>query len=343
MMSSISVENLSKKFKNQNILENLTLYIPKGKILVILGSSGSGKTTLLNLLAGFYKPENGLIKFNGKCVSNSNFLLPPEARSIGYVFQDFALWSNMTVKEHILFVMSKESKKNSEVKLYNILEVVNLNHKINNYPRELSGGESQRLSIARCLASESTILLMDEVLSNIDYPMRQSLLYLIKTLGKTTVYVTHNQEESFFLADILAILDKGQIVQYGNPIEVYNNPISLEAAHFTGKYNFIEGDFISQENNFVLLKHKALRYKAVKPKDVSIKLNDKFKTVIRPNNIDLNQSENGKAKIKRKFFLGERYLYQIEIDDLQLDVLSTHEYSIQHKYNIIIKYASVIY
>jgi len=329
-MSYINIKGIEKWFSNRIILKNVSLQIPKEKILVILGASGSGKTTLLNLLAGFISPEKGSIEFDKRLVTSPNFLLPASERQLGYVFQDLALWPNMTVKEHIAFVMRVKpprSRENHDNQVNYILKKMHLDILKDSYPHQLSGGEAQRLALARCLVLDPPILLLDEILVNIDSHNKYALLNMIKNLKKTIIYVTHNQEEAFFLADLLAILEDGEIKQYGETFKVYNNPISLEVAKITGKFNLVKASYFSEDDLYLYLKNEELIIPVEKRSKFKFTDKNDISVIIRPNNIKLTPDQNGNTLIHSKIFLGNYYLYSIKLNKLELLVTTTTNFS----------------
>lgn len=228
-MSFIEIHEIDKSFGKKKVISNLSLDVKENELLGILGSSGCGKTTLLRLIAGFEIPNKGEIRINSDLVysSNNRRVVPPEKRNVGMVFQDLALWPHMTVKEHINFVFESKNIRNEE-KIEEILKLVNLKSLSESYPEQLSGGEKQRVAIARTLAQEPRVLLLDEPLSNLDQILRKDfkneIIKLQKKFGITTIYVTHNYLELVDMADEIAIMQEGRIIQFGRTEEVYQKP-----------------------------------------------------------------------------------------------------------------------
>jgi len=226
----LEIENLSKRYGNISVLNDLTISVSLNEILTIVGPSGCGKTTLLRLIAGLERPDKGRILIEDREVSTPTKVIEPHKRKLSMIFQDLALWPHMTVREHIEFVLKKEklSRERSESSIDKILIDVNLNGYKRRYPHELSGGEKQRLAIARALASRPTYLLMDEPFSNLDTILKEELQGLVIRLKKDfqmgIIYVTHNIEEAVILADRIAIMNKGRFEQIGKKDEVLNNP-----------------------------------------------------------------------------------------------------------------------
>jgi len=241
----IRMINISKSFDKNKVLENFNLNIKKGEFITILGPSGCGKTTTLNLLAGFIFSEKGEIWIGDNEVSN----IPSHKRGASMVFQNYALFPHMTVYDNVAFGLKirKLSKNIIVKKVDELLTLVGLEfikYK-DRYPHQLSGGEQQRISLARALVIDPEILLLDEPLSNLDAKLRNNMRVEIKNiqekLGITTIYVTHDQEEALALSDRIALLNNGEIEQIATPKQIYNSPNSKFVADFIGHSNFIIG------------------------------------------------------------------------------------------------------
>lgn len=241
----LTIEGLSKRFGEKSALNEVNLSVKPGSFLVLLGPSGSGKTTLLRCLAGIERPTGGSVSMDGRVVVDSTTFLPPEKRDLAMVFQDYALWPHMTVAKNVGFALHRTSipRAEGETRVGDILEKVGLADHANRYPNELSGGEQQRVALARALVAEVGLILFDEPLSNLDADRREALRIEIATLtresGATCVYITHDQAESFALADRIGVLNHGSLVQFGQPEEIYQAPATAFVARFTG----IAGEF----------------------------------------------------------------------------------------------------
>lgn len=225
----LRTENLTKRYSRLEAVKDVTLHISRGEILTVLGPSGCGKTTLLRLIAGLERPDEGRVLIDGIEVSSPNKMVPPFKRKLSMIFQDLALWPHMTVKGNIKFVMEKNLTKDIlREEIHKILEKVNLIGFNNRYPHQLSGGEKQRLAIARALASRPAYLLMDEPFSNLDLLLKEELQNVVIKLKKDSqigiIYVTHNIDEALILADRIAIMNKGRIEQMGTKDELLSNP-----------------------------------------------------------------------------------------------------------------------
>ena len=226
----IKVENLGKRYGKVNALQGVTLDVSSSEILAVVGPSGCGKTTLLRLAAGLESPDEGRVVIGGIEVSTPTHMVAPYKRGLSMIFQDLALWPHMTVSENIKFVLKKDklSGKALDSEAYRFQEDVNLNGYKDRYPYELSGGEKQRLAIARALASKPAYLLMDEPFSSLDPILKEDLQGLIFRLKKRMqmgiVYVTHNMEEALVLADRIAVMNRGGLEQIDNKDRILSHP-----------------------------------------------------------------------------------------------------------------------
>lgn len=242
-MISISVSQLTKRFGPTTALHGLDLEIGAGELFFLLGPSGCGKTTLLRSLAGFYIPDEGSIRFGGDDVTR----LEPHKRNTGMMFQSYALWPHLSVAENVAFglVERKVRKPEIERRVAEALESVRMGAYAARKPNQLSGGQQQRVALARALVIRPRCLLLDEPLSNLDAKLRLEMRAEIRRVCKefklTTVYVTHDQKEALSIADRMAILDGGRILQVGSPREVYGRPVCKTVANFIGETDFIPG------------------------------------------------------------------------------------------------------
>ncbi|MCD4722378.1 MAG: ABC transporter ATP-binding protein [Desulfobacula sp.] len=235
----IQILNLKKQYKKATVLDNICLEIGKQETVVVVGPSGSGKTTLLRLIAGLEKPDAGEIYIQGiKSSKPQNIIIPPNRRRLGMIFQDLALWPHMTARENIeLGLISLGMSKNKrKQKLKKMRGHIDIDSFINRYPEHLSGGEKQKVALARTLILEPDILLMDEPLNSLDTVQKDDILLLIKQLVKlykiTMIYVTHNREEALFMSDRICVMSNGRIVQTGVKEELVKNPKSKFIQYF---------------------------------------------------------------------------------------------------------------
>ena len=250
-MSRIELKHIDKYYGDNHVLRDLNLTIEDGDFMTLLGPSGCGKTTTLRVVSGLEKPQNGVMTIDGVEMINADlaYYAEPSKRGLNLVFQSYALWPHMTVRENITFGLKiqKLPKDEVEKRLMESLRMMRIEQYIDRYPNELSGGQQQRVAIARAVASNPKLLLLDEPLSNLDarlrIDMRSELQRLHRELGTTIIYVTHDQVEALTMSTKIALFKAGELSQVATPMELYMNPIDLEAADFIGnpRINFLEG------------------------------------------------------------------------------------------------------
>ncbi|MGQ7847120.1 ABC transporter ATP-binding protein [Granulosicoccus sp. 3-233] len=247
-MNSVEIRNLDLQFASVKVLQNLNLTIGKGEFLVLLGSSGCGKSTLLNCIAGLLEPSSGQIHINGRNVTWDE----PSDRGIGMVFQSYALYPQMSVEGNLTFGLRNARVPKDEIsrRVRHAAQVLQIEPLLKRKPAALSGGQRQRVAIGRALVRDVDVFLFDEPLSNLDAKLRADLRVEIKRLHQqlenTMIYVTHDQIEAMTLADRIAILRNGQIMQLGTPDEIYNRPTNKYVADFIGSpsMNFLDGEVL---------------------------------------------------------------------------------------------------
>jgi iron(III) transport system ATP-binding protein len=235
----IQLDGVTKRFGALAAVADATLTVERGELLAVLGPSGCGKTTMLRLVAGFELPDSGEVRIDGRAVCGSDWV-PPERRQVGMVFQDYALFPHLSVAENAGYGLPRKERA---ARVAEVLELVGLAGLEERRPHELSGGQQQRVALARALAPSPSIVLLDEPWSNIDPllrgAMRDDIARILRNAGVTVVLVTHDQEEAFSLADRIALMDAGRIVQVGTPEEMYYRPVSRRVAEFVGTTNFV--------------------------------------------------------------------------------------------------------
>jgi iron(III) transport system ATP-binding protein len=248
-MAFIEIKKLFKRFKKVVAVNHIQLEVNEGEMLTLLGPSGCGKTTTLRCIAGLEKPEGGDIVIDGKSMIAQGFV-PPSKRGIGMVFQNYAVWPHMKVFSNIVYGMKLQKLSKAEIRErgQQVLEMVGLKGLDDRYPSQLSGGQQQRVALARALVRNPKVLLLDEPLSNLDAKLREKMRFEIKSLvrrmGITSVYVTHDQAEAMVISDRIAVMNAGDVVQIGAPEEIYDKPASRFVADFIGTTNFISGEVV---------------------------------------------------------------------------------------------------
>jgi ABC-type Fe3+/spermidine/putrescine transport system ATPase subunit len=248
-MAFIEIRNLFKRFKKVVAVNHVSLEIKQGEMLTLLGPSGCGKTTTLRCIAGLEKPEEGDIVIDGKPMLSQGFVQPSK-RGIGMVFQNYAVWPHMKVLNNVGYGLRLQHIPRPRIKemARQVLELVGLSGLEERYPAQLSGGQQQRVALARALVRNPKVLLLDEPLSNLDAKLREKMRFeiksLVKRMGITAVYVTHDQAEAMVISDRIAVMDSGNVAQLGTAEEIYKKPANRFVADFIGAMNFIPGEVV---------------------------------------------------------------------------------------------------
>ena len=304
MANIVEFKNVSMSFGNTHVLKNIDLEIEKGKFYTLLGPSGCGKTTILRIIAGFTDVSNGKVTLNGADVTN----LPPNKRKVNTVFQDYALFPHMNVFENIAFGLRlKKTPENIiKEKVADALKMVQLSGYENREISQMSGGQQQRVAIARALVNEPEVLLLDEPLSALDLKLRTDMQYelreLQQRLGITFIFVTHDQEEALAMSDEIFVMSKGEIVQSGTPVDIYDEPINRFVADFIGESNIVDG--VMKEDYLVEFVGKEFECA-----DAGMRPNEKVEIVIRPEDLSLTSIDKGKltVEVDTQLFRGVHY------------------------------------
>jgi len=321
---SFSLHDVTKRYNDKVVLDNISLEVRQGQLLALLGPSGCGKTTLLNALAGVVDIEDGRIDLDGRRVSGPGFTMPPERRNIGMVFQDFALWPHMTVYENVAFGLKVKRQAASVIRarVKEVLGIVQMEGYEPLFPQQLSGGQKQRIAIARALAPRPTVLLMDEPLSSLDAKLREQmrweLLHIMKTTGVTGVYVTHDQVEALSMADHIVLLHDGRIEQQGTPTFLYHHPATAFVASFLGAANLLPCQVMDAANEYAQVEWNGHRLYARQGTAHSTDT----RLLIRPSDITVEQetaqntSETGAritGQVIQRAFQGTVWQYRIRV------------------------------
>jgi putative spermidine/putrescine transport system ATP-binding protein len=322
-VTQVALRNIRKKFGSVNAVDGVSLDIASGEFVCLLGASGCGKTTLLRILGGFTRPDTGEVMADGVRVDT----LPPNRRKVGFVFQSYALFPTKTVAENIGFGLAVRKRPRSEVakRVAELSALVRLAGLEQRYPHELSGGQQQRVALARALAIEPTMLLLDEPLSALDAKIRAHLRTEIRSivdrLKITTVYVTHDQEEALSIADRVAVMDAGRVVQIDSPMNIYLRPTERFVADFVGTSNVLPGRPI--DAGHVLVDGMTLEA----PVPETLRDAASALVCIRPEHLELEPAngprQGGKAAIRSATFAGASVRVRLAIPsgyDLLADV-----------------------
>jgi ABC-type Fe3+/spermidine/putrescine transport system ATPase subunit len=315
-MPSISLKGVSKYYGDIKAADGLDLDVRDGEYLCLLGPTGAGKTTTLRLLAGLATPDEGHMDFDGKDMMN----VEPEYRKAVLLSQTYSLFPQLTVAENILFApnIKGAEEKDKERTLSDMLDLVRLTNRSDAYPRELSGGMQQRTALARALASGADILLLDEPLRALDARLRISLRYelrsLAKMLGITTVHVTHDQDEALVMADRIAVIRQGRILQIGTPSEIFDNPASPFIANFVGQSNFFVGRVSEKSESTSISDGERL----VQAKPCNMDIGEEVVVGVKVGNTEISKDQPGFfcGKVERILFEGRNLHVDISIEGL---------------------------
>ena len=317
-MTILNIEGVNKSYRldQKHVLSNLNFTLEKGEICAIIGESGTGKSTLLKLIAGLETSDSGTIIIDGKIVESTSNFIVAEDRGIGFVFQDFALFPHMNIKKNIGYGLAKFPDKT--VRVSEILRMVGLESHGNRYPDELSGGEQQRIALARALAPNPKLLLLDEPFSNLDIGLksqiRDELFEIIKGTGLSCIFVTHDVNDAILLANKIAVLDQGKVIQIGTPKELFDQPLTPAIARFFGEINIFNQEEFQQfkiefeKADFYGIRPQQIQY-SMKPEKKSysaIIIRETFHGLWRKyrlklsNQIELDMVVDGQCPIKGK-------------------------------------------
>ncbi len=327
----IDLQNISKSYDGNLILDDMNLYIRENEFLTLLGPSGCGKTTTLRIIGGFETPDTGRVMFSGQDITK----LPPNKRQLNTVFQKYALFTHMTIEENIAFGLRIKGKTDQYIKdkIQYALKLVNLDGYGKRMPDSLSGGQQQRIAIARAIVNEPKVLLLDEPLGALDLKLRQDMQYelirLKNELGITFIYVTHDQEEALTMSDTIVVMNQGYIQQIGTPEMIYNEPENAFVADFIGDSNIIDATMIRDE----LVSFLGAKFACV---DTGFGENKPVDVVIRPEDVMLVSPEEGtiQGEVSHLIFKGVHYEMEVMANGYEWLVHSTNMYPVGTKVGI---------
>lgn len=308
----LRLENINVAYQALAVVKDISFALPEGQIGCLLGPSGCGKTTLLRAIAGFEQPVQGTISIRDQVVSSVKYMLPPEKRRIGMVFQDFALFPHLNVQDNIMFGLGRLPSSREKIQRCNeLLAMIGLKGCNQKYPHQLSGGQQQRIALARAMAPRPDILLLDEPFSSLDIELREQLAKevrdILKTEGVTAILVTHDQHEAFAMADMVGLLHQGELVQWSTPYDLYHKPRTRFAASFIGQGEFIPGEYIG---NLQVQTELGIIRGNVPPE---CKTGCKLDLLIRPDDIQHDDESELKLEVIEKLFRGAEFLYTLRL------------------------------
>jgi len=306
----LAISGLRHAYGSNEVIKGLSLTLNKGTIGCLLGASGCGKTTVLRCIAGFEPVQAGEISLNGQIVSRRGELLPTEARHVGMVFQDYALFPHLTVGENIAFGVRDGDRAARAHRVDEVLDIVRLGELRDKYPDELSGGQQQRIALARALAPRPDLLLLDEPFSNLDVEFRAQLSVevreILKQQNTTAILVTHDQHEAFNLADEIGIMRDGAIEQWDTPYRLYHEPVSRYVAEFVGQGVFLPGTVLAPG-------HIRLELGVFQASTSDWPQGTEVDVLLRPDDILHDDASPLQAQVLHKAFRGAEFLYTLQL------------------------------
>lgn len=303
---AIRCTDLSKHFGDLSVIDGFNLEVHQGEFIALLGASGCGKTTLLRLIAGFDNPDNGVIEIADRTVAGSGRPTPPERRRVGMVFQEYALFPHLDVGGNIRYGLN--GNRNRAARADEVMSLVGLSGLEKRMPHELSGGQQQRVALARALAPRPDVILLDEPFSNLDAGLRVRLRMevrdILRQAGATTVFVTHDQDEALSLADRVAVMQGGKIVQMGPPDVLYRMPSTRDIAAFVGEANFVAGEAAGDTVTCGL---------GNLPLPLCRPARGKVEVMVRPEWIEIESDPAGEAEVTERVFFGHDQMVRLRL------------------------------
>lgn len=330
-----SVQDLIVGYDDTIVVNGLSFILQQGEIGCFLGYSGCGKTTALRAIAGLEPSRAGTIYLNDQCLTEQSFAVVPAKRGMGMVFQDYALFGHLSVAKNIAFGLNKWSAPDKKARIAEMLSLVELTEHADKRPHELSGGQQQRVALARALAPKPKLLLLDEPFSNLDVVLRESLAMsvrdILKRTNTTAILVTHDQNEAFALADKVGVMEKGKLVQWATPSELYHEPVSPFVAEFVGEGAMINGIIKDGRIETVLgdiYRRMEVGDESGQPQycEYDYPNGTPIKVLVRPDDIILDDNSARTALVIGRVFRGANYLYRLQLDDGQtvLALVASH-------------------
>lgn len=328
MQPYLRVDSLSCQYDSLEVVKDFDLVLEKGDIGCILGPSGCGKTSVLRAIAGFLRPASGKIYLHDALLSSSDFLVPPERRHLGLVYQEYALFPHLTIYQNICFGIYKESKRTQQKIADELLELIQLSHKRHDMPSQLSGGQQQRVALARSFATNPDILLLDEPFSGLDVELRRELSLrvrdMLKERGTTALLVTHDQEEAFTVADKIGVMSGGRLQQWDTAFNLYHKPDTRFVANFVGRGSFLPGSIVD-------INAVKTEFGLIRGEGHADHIGEKVDLLLRPDDLIENEDSAIRGIISNKLFIGSNTLYQLTMPSgTQLETIlpSHHDHEI---------------
>ena len=335
MQPVLEVKHIVCRYQGNTVVSDVSIHINEGDLFCLLGPSGCGKTTVLRAIAGFEPIYDGHIRLRNHIVSSAKSMILPEKRRIGMVFQDYALFPHMNVKDNIGFGLRDYSAADRRKRIQELLGIVNLTECGERYVHELSGGQQQRIALARALAPKPDLILMDEPFSNLDVEMRehlsQEVRQILRSQGATGVLVTHDQLEAFAVGDQIGVMHEGRIVQRDTAYNLYHSPTNYFVADFIGQGVFLDGTLVTPEQVQTQIGMISGDRAYDWPQGTAVKL------LLRPDDIIHDEQGELVAEVRHKAFKGAEILYTLRVTD-DIEVLSLfpshHNHEIGEQVNV---------
>ena len=309
----LDLDSIAVAYGITPVVRGLSLHLAEGEIGCLLGASGCGKTTVLRAIAGFEPLRAGTVRLAGDVVAGQGRMLAPEARRIGVVFQDYALFPHLTVAANVGFGLSRQTATRRNARVIEMLDLVGLQHAAERYPHELSGGQQQRVALARALAPQPRLMLMDEPFSNLDVTLRERLAaevrLILKRAGATAILVTHDQREAFAVADKVGVMSDGQLRQWDTPYALYHRPADRYVAGFIGEGVLLPATLTGER----LLDSELGRLELMNSLGPSSGAQAPLEILIRPDSIAMDGNGNVQARVVARAFRGAEFLYTLQL------------------------------
>lgn len=321
-MEVLKITNLHKSFQEVKVLKGINLTLKKGEILSILGESGCGKSSLLGAIAGFFKIDDGEIYVENELLSSKDVFVNAQNRDVGILFQDYALFPHLSVMQNICFGISKLSQNEQNKRLNEVLDILNIKDLLKRYPNELSGGQAQRVALARTIVLRPKIILFDEPFSNLNHTlsikMRKEIKNILKNYQLSAIFVTHDKDDAFYLSDKIALIKDGKILDFGTPKELYFNPKDAIGASFLGEINYLD---IQTINSKKLKEFLSQKKGILRPKDLFI----------------VNETTQITARVENCIFYGDYYDINLNLDGNLINIYHHSELNIGERVNLELK------